>query len=92
MVKEWWSEPLEVRGSKMFNLQKRLKATRGKIKDWNKTVFGNIFREKAILENKLEQIHRNGAAGNHSVEAIEKEKILSQQWHKWFIQEEILWK
>eukprot|EP00253_Pinus_taeda_P026936 PITA_26936 len=71
MVEKWWSEPLEVRGSKMFNLQKRLKATKEKIKDWNKTVFGNIFQEKAILENKLEQIHRNGAAGNHSVEAIE---------------------
>eukprot|EP00253_Pinus_taeda_P012046 PITA_12046 len=82
MVKKWWSEPLEVRGSKMFNLQKKLKATKEKLKDWNKTVFGNIFQEKAILENKLEQIHRNGAAGNHSVEAIEQEKILSQQWHK----------
>eukprot|EP00253_Pinus_taeda_P007377 PITA_07377 len=79
MVEKWWSEPLEVRGSKMFNLQKRLKATKEKIKDWNKTVFGNIFQEKAILENKLEQIHRNGAAGNHSVEAIEQEKVLSQQ-------------
>eukprot|EP00253_Pinus_taeda_P010079 PITA_10079 len=82
MVKKWWSEPLEVRGSKMFNLQKRLKATKEKIKYWNKTVFGNIFQEKAILENKLEQIHRNGATGNHSVEAIEQEKVLSQQWHK----------
>eukprot|EP00253_Pinus_taeda_P022169 PITA_22169 len=82
MVKKWWSKPLEVRGSKMFNLQKKLKATKEKIKDWNKTVFGNIFQEKAILENKLEQIHRNGATGNHSVEAMEQEKILSQHWHK----------
>eukprot|EP00253_Pinus_taeda_P034616 PITA_34616 len=65
MVEKWWSEPLEVRGSKMFNLQKRLKAPKEKIKDWNKTVFGNIFQEKAILENKLEQIYTNGAAGNH---------------------------
>eukprot|EP00253_Pinus_taeda_P013015 PITA_13015 len=65
MVKKWWSEPLEVRGSKMFNLQKKLKETKEKIKDWNKTVFGNIFQEKAILENKLEQIHTNGAVGNH---------------------------
>eukprot|EP00253_Pinus_taeda_P026765 PITA_26765 len=92
MVKKWWSEPLEVRGSKMFNLQKKLKATKEKIKVWNKTVFGNIFQEKAILENKLEHIHRNGAAGNHSVEAMEQEKVLSQQWHKRCIQEETLWK
>eukprot|EP00253_Pinus_taeda_P008507 PITA_08507 len=50
------------------------------------------FTEKAILENKLEQIHRNGAEGNHSIKAIEQEKVLSQQWHKRCIQEEILWK
>eukprot|EP00253_Pinus_taeda_P030838 PITA_30838 len=92
MVKKWWSERLEVRGSKIFNLQKKLKATKEKIKDWNKTVLGNIFQEKAILENKLEQIHKDGAVGNHSVEAMEQEKTLFQQWHKCCFQEETLWK
>eukprot|EP00253_Pinus_taeda_P019787 PITA_19787 len=92
MVKKWWSEPLEVSGSKMFNLQKKLKTTKQKIKGWNKTVFGNIFQEKVILENKLEQIHRDGAAGNLSVEAMEQEKKLSQQWHKRCSQEETLWR
>lgn len=92
MVEKWRAEPLEARGSKMFNLQKRLKATKEKIKEWNRTVFGNILQEKAILENKLEQIHRDGAVGNHSVEAIEQENVLPQQWHRRCIQEEILWK
>eukprot|EP00253_Pinus_taeda_P023364 PITA_23364 len=78
MVKKWWSEPLEISGSKMFNLQKKLKITKQKIKDWNKTIFRNIFQEKIILENKLEQIHREGAAGNLSAEALEQEKTLSQ--------------
>eukprot|EP00253_Pinus_taeda_P012273 PITA_12273 len=48
----------------------------------NKTVFGNIFQEKILLENKLEQIHREGAAGNLNAKAMEQEKTLSQQWHK----------
>eukprot|EP00253_Pinus_taeda_P008428 PITA_08428 len=60
MVKKWWSEPLEYSGSKMFNFQKKLKITKQKIKEWNKTVFDNILQEKIILENKLEQIHREG--------------------------------
>ena len=38
-------------------------------------VFGNIIQEKAILERKLEQIHRDGAAGIHSDEAVEQEKF-----------------
>eukprot|EP00253_Pinus_taeda_P014609 PITA_14609 len=78
MVKKWWSEPLEVSGSKLFNPQKKLKTTKQKIKEWNKTVFGNIFQEKVILENKLEQIHKDGAVGNYSAEAMEQEKTLSQ--------------
>eukprot|EP00253_Pinus_taeda_P006750 PITA_06750 len=62
MVKNWWSEPLEHSGSKMFNLQKKLK------------------------------IHKEGIAGNLSVEALEQEKVLSQQWHNHCAQEETLWK
>jgi len=92
MVEKWWSEPLDERGSKMFNLQKRLKATKDRIKEWNRTVFGNIFQEKTILENKLEHIHRDGAAGINSEEASEQEKVLTQQWHSKCRQEETLWK
>lgn len=92
MVNKWWSEPLECSGSKMFNLQKKLKMTKQQIKEWNKTVFGNIFQEKIILENKLEQIHKEGTEGNLSAEALEQEKILSQQWHNRCAQEETLWK
>eukprot|EP00253_Pinus_taeda_P021470 PITA_21470 len=58
------------------------------VKKW----WSEPLEEKAILENKLEQIHKDGAAGNYSVEAMEQEKILSQQWHKWCFQEETLWK
>eukprot|EP00253_Pinus_taeda_P013336 PITA_13336 len=92
MVKKWWSEPLEISGSKIFNLQKKLKITKQKIKDWNKSVFGNIFQEKIIVENKLEHIHREGVAGNLSAKALEQEKTLSQQWHKRCSQEETLWR
>eukprot|EP00253_Pinus_taeda_P009137 PITA_09137 len=92
MIKKCWSEPLEGNGSKMFNLQRKLKLTKQHIKEWNKTVFGNIFQEKVILENKLEQIHKQGIAGNLSAEALEQERMLSQQWHSRCAQEETLWK
>eukprot|EP00253_Pinus_taeda_P018445 PITA_18445 len=50
------------------------------------------FQEMIILENKLEQIHKEGTTGNLSVEALEQEKLLSQQWHNRCAQEETLWK
>eukprot|EP00253_Pinus_taeda_P026591 PITA_26591 len=92
MVEKWWSEPLAEEGSKMFNLQKKLKNIKMRLKNWNKTVFGNIFQEKAIIEHKLEQIHKDGAAGCRNEETCEQEKELTQQWHNRCKQEESLWK
>eukprot|EP00253_Pinus_taeda_P022158 PITA_22158 len=76
----------------MFNLQKKLKNIKLKLKDWNKTVFGNIFQEKAIIEQKLEQIHKDGMAGCRDEESCAQEKELTQQWHNRCKQEEALWK
>eukprot|EP00253_Pinus_taeda_P023451 PITA_23451 len=92
MVEKWWAEPLAVEGSKMFNLQNRLKHIKLKLKDWNHTVFGNIFQEKATIEEKLEQIHKEGIAGRRGENHSEQEKELTQQWHTRCKQEETLWK
>eukprot|EP00253_Pinus_taeda_P035656 PITA_35656 len=92
MVEKWWAEPLAEEGSKMFNLQNRLKHIKLKLKDWNHIVFGNIFQEKAIIEQKLEQIHKEGIAGRRDENYSEQEKELTQQWHTRCKQEETLWK
>ena len=42
-IKEWWIEDLQIQGSKMFLLHKRIKHIKSKLKDWNKKDFGNIF-------------------------------------------------
>jgi len=41
-----------------------------------KIVFGNIFKEKANLEEKLEQIHKGWITGDINPETINKEKML----------------
>eukprot|EP00253_Pinus_taeda_P010390 PITA_10390 len=92
LVENWWLEPLEGKGSKMFNLQKKLRLIKDKIKEWNKTVFGDIFKERTLIEDKLEQIHREWAVGQNNEESIEHEKTLTQQWHSRCRQEEILWR
>eukprot|EP00253_Pinus_taeda_P021967 PITA_21967 len=92
LVENWWLEPMEGKGSKMFNLQKKLRLIKDKIREWNKTVFGDIFKEKTLIEDKLEQIHRQWAARQNSEESIEQEKTLTQQWHGRCWQEEILWR
>jgi len=52
-INKWWKEELHVQGTKMFMLQQRLKHTKAKLKDWNKSEFGNIFKAKREVEQKL---------------------------------------
>eukprot|EP00253_Pinus_taeda_P018446 PITA_18446 len=92
LVEKWWSEPLEGNGSKMFNLQKKLRIIKEKIKEWNRTVFGDIFKEKTRIEEKLEQIHKDWASGHSNEEYAEQERSLTHQWHNRCKQEETLWK
>ena len=76
----------------MFKLQSKLKHIKNKIKDWNVTEFGNIFKEKSIIEGRLEQIHKDWATGHNSEDSVEQEKVLMQQWQARCQQEETLWK
>jgi len=43
-------------GSKMFQFQKKLKHLKGKIKFWNRTIFGNIHHGKANIEQEMRQL------------------------------------
>eukprot|EP00253_Pinus_taeda_P011878 PITA_11878 len=67
LVEKWWSEPLEGNVSKMFNLQKKLRNIKEKINEWNRTVFGDIFKEKTRIEENLEQIHKDWASGHKTL-------------------------
>eukprot|EP00253_Pinus_taeda_P008550 PITA_08550 len=75
LVEKWWSEPLEGNVSKMFNLQKKLRNIKEKINEWNRTVFGDIFKEKTRIEENLEQIHKDWASG-HTLDYRSANKIL----------------
>lgn len=44
-IEKWWSEDLQIQGTIMFLLHKRLKHIKLRLKEWNKE-FGNIFVDK----------------------------------------------
>lgn len=56
----------------MFKLQSKLKHIKNRIKDWNTTEFGNIFQEKSIIEEKMNQIHREWASGINKENSIDQ--------------------
>ena len=66
----WWKDPLDVRGTKMFRLQTRMKYIKTKLKAWNQEDFGNIFDDKQALERQMEVIHNNWIQGTISQDSI----------------------
>jgi len=76
----------------MYKLQGKLRYIRNKIKAWNVTVFGNIFKEKAKIEEQLEQIHKGWITGDSDLDSGDQENILMQQWQLRCQQEKTLWK
>lgn len=52
--------------------------------------FGNIFKEKAKIEEQLEQIHKGWIIGDSNLDSADQEKILMQQWQLRCQQEETL--
>jgi hypothetical protein len=51
-VKDLWHSMENIRGSKMFVLQQKLKKLNVELKEWNKSTFGNVFQCNRDLEMK----------------------------------------
>jgi hypothetical protein len=49
-ISQWWQEKNPEQGKRMFNLYKKLKYIKHKLKEWNKEIFENINQEKQILK------------------------------------------
>ena len=54
----WWAEELNIQGTSMFLLQKRLKHIKNRLKEWNKKEFGNIFEGKKCVEGKMNELNQ----------------------------------
>ena len=57
-IEKWWREDLNVQGTKISLLQHKLKHIKSKFKEWNKKEFGNIFKSKKEVEQKLQEINQ----------------------------------
>ena len=57
-IKNWWTEYLQIQGTRMFLLHKILKHIKLRLKDWNINEFGNIFVEKKSVENKMKELNQ----------------------------------
>jgi hypothetical protein len=79
-------------GTKMYCFQKKLKHFKQQVRKSNKEVFGNIFQERKLPEQKLENLQAQFIQVGHTITQQHEEnelKIKLEERHK---QEEILWR
>jgi hypothetical protein len=55
-IKQWWCEEKPEKGTRMFQLYKKLKHIKYRLKEWNKDKFGNINQEKNRIEEKIKKL------------------------------------
>ncbi|XP_068486497.1 uncharacterized protein [Phaseolus vulgaris] len=55
LVKDKWNN-YEVQGNRMSKLKDKLKLLKGDIKEWNRSIFGNIEESKRIIMMEIEKL------------------------------------
>ena len=55
-INSWWNEMSVSSRSKMLIMDQKIKMLRGHLRTWNKTIFGDIFKEKVVIQEKLDSI------------------------------------
>lgn len=83
---------LQIQGSTMFLLHKRLKHIKLKLKDWNKKEFGNIFANKKIVENKILKLNQTLIKEGFDKDKNDQAEKHHQEWEKLCKQEKKFWK
>jgi hypothetical protein len=90
-VRGWW-DSYNFQGTPSFILAKKLKALKGDIINWNKSVFGNVG---ALIKERVEELkalETTAEGGGLSEEERERKRQLCRDLERALLQEEISWR
>eukprot|EP00253_Pinus_taeda_P016024 PITA_16024 len=91
-IAKWWTEDLQIQGTGMFLLHKRLKHIKLRLNYWNKNEFGNIFEVKKSVEGKMQELNQAVIADGFYRARNDQATKLHQDWENLCKQEEIFWR
>ena len=89
-IEEWWN--IRIDGTAMFRLTQKLDNIRRNVGGWAKDSFGDIFKSKREVEDKLKEFQSDIANGNNLEENIKQEENYRRRWKEIMQREEIFWK
>jgi RNA polymerase-binding transcription factor DksA len=73
----------------MYCFQQKLKHFKQQVRKWNKEVFGNIFQERKMLEQKLENLQGQIIQAGYTITQQQEENELKRKLEERHKQEEI---
>lgn len=89
-ITNWWN--IDVNGTTMYKVAKKLKNIKVNIKIWNKKVFGDIFDSKKKLKEELDQIQNSIQKDGYKKYSKAMEDDVLVKLHNIISREEIYWR
>ena len=72
-------------------MNQKIKKIRGHLRTWNKTIFGDIFKEKLVIQENLDSIQCHAMEHGFTPDSKLQERELLHQLNKKCDQEAIFW-
>jgi hypothetical protein len=89
-IQEWWN--IRVDGTAMYRLTQKLDNVRRNLKNWAKNSFGDIFKMKGEIENRLKNLQESMAKGDNREKTTLEEENYRVKWKDITAKEETFWK
>ena len=88
-VQDWWN--IRIDGTAMYRLTLKLDNIRRNVRVWAKSSFGDFFKVKGEMEEKLKKIQGQIAEGTN-LEGATQEDEYRKMWKDILLREKIFWK
>ena len=79
LVGKWREEMEPIRGTLVYQFKQKLRKLKAKLRTWNKEEFRDIFQDKKLLKNQLEEIQHEGMDNGYMNDLRNREQILLDQ-------------
>ena len=90
-VRGWWAS-YQFQGTPSFIFSKKLRALKGDIKIWNKTIFGNVGELIKERVDELKALELVAKGGGLSEDERERKRLLCRDLKRALLQEKISWR
>ena len=76
----------------MHQFAMKLKYVKSQIRIWNQTVFKNVFQQKALVKDQLEDVYNQIIQEGMNEETYLSQNNLREQWEELCSREEMYWR